>query len=486
MIPSNDHPPDCMETSEFITDLVQLAGNVADAYTSALFRLDDDANVLILDRHMTLSRNFDESVRIPMGNSPIGKAALTGEAVIIENLKGDADQLKIYKREDNLKSFLAVPVKNKLGKVLGVLTIDSKQSYNFPPKLQKIITGFADQLSAHIEREEAESETDGAVWPFFRELSSFSRFIAESPSFNDLSQRLLQIPQEIFKCDAIAIVEFEEGNFPGKIRSHRGFEQEMDELLVEEGKGLVGSCAKTRNSVLIEDSHERRLVLFNEFEEQEAFRSIAAIPMAIKDQLRGVLLCASQEPGAINSDDVDRLGIIGASAGVALFCNESLQKAQYEKSVDVVTGAPNYRFLIENRESVESEIFLGREPVFFLMVRIHQLTSIYESHGAECADQLLRQLTSLFSRSAPSPKYIFKYSDSAFLIILLERSREEVLSLESKLRHVFDNNQFYSMSIPLELRVELGLSAFPADGENLAQLTGLAYGRASQTLAETI
>jgi diguanylate cyclase (GGDEF)-like protein len=474
-----------MKTPEIITHLVHLAGNVADAYTSALFRLDPKTNALTPHVFMTLSQKFNETVSIPMGHSPIGKAALTGDAVIIENFKDDFAKLKIYKSEENLKSFIAVPVIDKNDKVLGVLSLDSKQSYNFSPKLLKIIIGFTEQIAVQMHREDEENQGGGKVWPFFRELGTFSRFVAESPQFNDLSQRLLQIPPEIFVCDAIAVVEFEEGHFPGKIRAHRGFIQDLGELLIEEGKGLVGSCAKTKTSVLIENAAQRKLALFNEIEDHEPFMSYAAIPLVIKEQLRGVLFCANRAPRSISQDDVDRLGIIGASAGVALYCAETRQKAQYQNSVDIVTGAPNYRFLVENRESVQREFFLDNKPVFFLLMRLPKLTSIYENHGADCADQLLRQLMSLLSRSAPSPKFIFRYSDNAFLLVLLDRTREEVLSLEGRLRHVFDNNQFYSMSIALDLRVEMGLSAFPADGKNLTELTGLAYGRASKTLAET-
>ncbi len=404
--------------------------------------------------------------------------------MILDQFEGDASNLKIYKSDENLKSFLALPLLNPEGNILGVLTLDSKESYVFSQKLQKIMTGFAEQIAWHLLHEDTAVSVDAdRSWHLFKELSAYSRFVAESPQLSDLSQRLIQVPPEILKYDAIAVVELDEGRFPGRVLAHRGFSQDFENLTIEEGKGLTGSCAKNNQPIVISDAEDRELTIFNENEEPEPFQSLLVVPIVLRDALRGALIFACQEPDSLNTDDADRISVICASAGAAIYCIETRRSWQYDRSLDQITGAPNHRFLIEHREAIQNEILKEDQEAHFLAVQLTNLPSIYETHGTDCGDQLLRQMISMFSKAAPSPKYVFKYSDNTFLLILMERTRDEVLSLEARLRHVFENNQFYAQSKSLSLKTDLGLASYPADGKDLALLAGLAYGRATQTFA---
>ncbi len=68
-----------MKNPDILTHLIELAGNTANAYTTALFQLDIDGKTLIPTRHLTLSKSFNEKVRIGMGQGPIGKSARHAE-----------------------------------------------------------------------------------------------------------------------------------------------------------------------------------------------------------------------------------------------------------------------------------------------------------------------------------------------------------------------------------------------------------------------
>ena len=57
--------------------LIELTGNIADAYTCALFTMEPNRKNLVLSEHFTLSRNLDRGAEIAIGNGPIGLAAQT-------------------------------------------------------------------------------------------------------------------------------------------------------------------------------------------------------------------------------------------------------------------------------------------------------------------------------------------------------------------------------------------------------------------------
>ena len=134
-----------------LNQLVELTGSISNAFTIALYKVNLDEKNLILRHHISLSSNFCPEVKIKFGEGVIGKVALSKQFIFNENITQNKIKLHFYKKEENLKSFLAVPVVYK--KLEGVLVVDSKISYSFPAKQQKIITGLANQIGWHLNQE---------------------------------------------------------------------------------------------------------------------------------------------------------------------------------------------------------------------------------------------------------------------------------------------------------------------------------------------
>ena len=89
----------------------------------------------------------------------------------------------MYKKKENLKSFLAMPVIHK--NLEGVLVIDSKESYCFPTKTTKnnSRTWKPNGLGTRSRKKKIPCSILQTEF-IFRDLISYSRFIAESPSKN--------------------------------------------------------------------------------------------------------------------------------------------------------------------------------------------------------------------------------------------------------------------------------------------------------------
>jgi len=138
-------------TPSLLDQLVELTGNISNAFTVALYQLDQGEKTLVLRHYISLSSNFDSKIKINLGKGPIGFVAQSRQAFLDEHIGQNQTKVCFYKKKENLKSFLAMPVIYKT--LEGVLAIDSKQSYSFPVKQQKIITGLANQMAWHLNRE---------------------------------------------------------------------------------------------------------------------------------------------------------------------------------------------------------------------------------------------------------------------------------------------------------------------------------------------
>jgi signal transduction protein with GAF and PtsI domain len=155
-----------------LQELIELVSNVTEAFTTALFLIDFRQNKLKLRGYHSLSLHIDSDTTLQIGDSIIGWVAKNQRAVNISQFDRDTRNLKLYLRDEKIKSFLAVPV----GEV-GVLCIDSKRNYVFTEKDQKILQAFATlvlqvlqaQNIGHKERHQHQ------ILDFFNQINALSK-----------------------------------------------------------------------------------------------------------------------------------------------------------------------------------------------------------------------------------------------------------------------------------------------------------------------
>ena len=136
---------------ELLNQLVELTGNISNAFTIALYKINLSGKTLGLRHYISLSTNFNPEIKFGFGKGLIGMAAENKQLLIEENYASNSPTIDFYKIKENLKSYLIAPVIHK--KLEGVLFVDSKESYGFPVKQQKILSGLVNQMAWHLNQE---------------------------------------------------------------------------------------------------------------------------------------------------------------------------------------------------------------------------------------------------------------------------------------------------------------------------------------------
>lgn len=459
-----------MTVSNRLDQLVELTGNISNAFTIALYKADLDKKILVLRHHISLSSNFNAEAKINFGDSPVGTVAQSRTPFLEEHFEKKPTELCIYNKKEDLKSFLAMPVVHK--NLEGVLVIDSKESYSFPAKQQKIIAGLANQMAWELDQEKKEALFDSPTGFIFRDLISYSRFIAESPSKNKAIERLANIPLSILTCDAYAIIWFD-SNEVGETSKFKGFNKTDANIPVRLGKGLAGSCAKNQCPVLLSDTKGRNTVIFGGKEAREgSFLSLMAAPISFNQQLYGVMVCGSKTAGSFSNLELDSLTLMTYSAGFSVFCVETKEQWNYNKNLDQIVGIPNHRFLAQHGDALEKDLLSNGKSVCFLSLKINNLPELYSSFGIQHGDLLQRRIASTISRILPSPKYIFKFSETIYIVILVDQKWSEAQPFKIKLEKILKNTPLFVEGEPMQICAELGMSCFPDNGKTISQLIG--------------
>ena len=138
-------------TPEILNQLVELTGNVSDAFTIALYKINLSGKTLGLRHHISLSADFNSELKFGFGKGLIGMVAEKKLILIEENYENNPTTIDFYEEKNGLKSYFIAPVIHK--NLEGVLFVDSKKSYHFPIKQQKILSGLVKQMAWHLNQE---------------------------------------------------------------------------------------------------------------------------------------------------------------------------------------------------------------------------------------------------------------------------------------------------------------------------------------------
>ncbi|OGW26415.1 MAG: hypothetical protein A3K09_07330 [Nitrospinae bacterium RIFCSPLOWO2_12_FULL_47_7] len=466
-----------MTSFDVITQLVELTSNATNAFTAALYSLDPNKKTMSVRAYMSLSTHFDAEACFSYGKGPIGLVARNKAPLLLENSEDEISKMKIYKRKELLKGFLAIPVVHD--EIEGVLVVDSKEIYSFSTKMQKVLAGFAEQMAWHLHREKQSLiRPKEEIFPY-QEMLNYNQTLAGLTDPAAIAEQLLNIPSTIFSCDAMALIWFDQEGGLGRVVRHRGWGMNLTDLQILPGKGIIGSCAKNKTPLWVEDTEDRKAVLFIEKENMDEFKARLVVPILSNNQLLGIVACASKKPAGLTHTHLNRLALVVSYVASTMTSLKIKQQWEYAKNLDAVTGIPNHRFLADYRRSIETEILNQHKSVFALMIHLKNLPTLYETFGVEMGDSFLQQVVAILSNALPAPKHMFKYSDAAFLALLMQVKREEAYHLENRLKLVFDENPIYVNGKAMTVIAELGLSSFPEDGKNLGEIIGVAWNRTS-------
>ncbi|QPJ60757.1 MAG: GAF domain-containing protein [Candidatus Nitronauta litoralis] len=465
-----------MTSQNVLSRLIELTCNVSDAFTTALYVAQSDQRTLALREHWSMSPNINEESVVSIGQGPIGQVAKDKRAWHVEFTEGEIPQLPQYLQTEEVKGVLAVPVVAQ--GLEGVLVIDTKEQFGFSTKQQKIIKSIAEQMAWHLSRERSSlGPSDETALKNFSEVVEWCRTLSEVEDRAALSDRLVQVPETVSNCDAVAVIWF--NGEEGRVQRFRGWEQELRAFRVEPGKGFAGSSAKNCKPFLMRSTSDRKVVVFSEKEEHEPMGSLLSVPILIRDQLHGLIVVGTHEPYGLSAKDQNIWTLIAAFSANALKCAEIQTQWEYDKNLCQVTGIPNHRFLSTYLEAVETEIFREGRSVHILTALMKNLHVIYSRYGVETGDLFLKQVISILAQAVSSPKYIFKYTESSVVMVLMDIDSEEARGLRTRLRQIFTQEPFMIENEPMEAQVSLGLSFHPADGDNLDSLIGISLARAT-------
>jgi diguanylate cyclase (GGDEF)-like protein len=230
-------------------------------------------------------------------------------------------------------------------------------------------------------------------------------------------------------------------------------------------------------------------------EQLRGLRSVIALPLRIRNRVRGVLAVGSSQPNAFSEQRRGILEVIANQAAVSLSNALTYAKVQEMATTDALTG-------LFNRRSFETRLREGfaraersNSPLTIVVFDIDHFKSINDTYGHPCGDTVLSQLGVITNSLLRRTDIAARTGGEEFALILEDTALEGALVMAERLREVTSALKFEGpKGEPFGITISLGVACFPIHGEDPLSLTKIADralyqskhgGRDRVTVAET-
>jgi putative methionine-R-sulfoxide reductase with GAF domain/GGDEF domain-containing protein len=466
-----------MSSKNALENLIELTSNVADAFTTALYTVNLEEGTLKLRSNLTLSSHLKTDATFNIGEGLLGQVALHRNTRIDDFAGTDASHLEWYSQPEEIKGLMVVPVIRK--ELEGILVVDSKENYSFTPKLQKLISGFADQMGWYLSIEKKTPNWIEGEPADFQQMMKWCRFLNDSPHRKALSERFLNIPRSLIQCDATAVVWFESDG-TGRITHSKGWSQGLKSLTIESGTGICGSCLDSGQPMLVPNTLNHPWIVFSEDEPTVSFGSLMVAPISNEKRMLGLVVCATRARNGLKQPDVDRLSLMTNFVASSLDQKNTPRPELILNRTETAPPSSQY-FLPVHVKAFEAEIIKRNSPASVMSIRIENAGTLFKEKRQERSDLLLDQIATYLSDKIDPLKMFMRHSDEGLILILMGLDEQEVYELEYSVREALSRISFTLEGTKIELEFEYGLASFPADGNDLRELIETSWARTTQS-----
>jgi diguanylate cyclase (GGDEF)-like protein len=446
------------ELDEVLKQILAIARDYFHLQNVAILLLDREQQELYVRSQIGWDPGH-EKIRMQVSQGLTGGAARMKRPVYAPDVSKDP---RYVNSASSTRSELAIPLMVR-DEVVGVLDCQSEQLDFFDSATIDLLTLFSTQASmalqnAHLysleQRRAAQLEAINAI----------AKQTTAVLDLKDLLAKLCSLVRQSFPGDHVSVLLREENQLA--LGAHEG----SLSLRVSDREGfmitdaLVSQAMSSGSTVVQNDTGEvaHYVPMFEET------RSKMCIPLISFGQTLGVLALDSAQVNSFPHADALTL------ESVADICATAIQNAHYVERVrqlayiDGLTGIFNRRFF-ELRIAEEMERARRYEgSLAVIMLDIDHFKRLNDEFGHLLGDEVLRQVSSVFSQQLRKIDVVCRYGGEEFAILLPQTTAEHALSVADKLRREVAAWQF--PGVPRAVTISAGAASYPVHGSSRDEL----------------
>ena len=312
---------DVNETCDFTTAAIV---SVMDVDECSIWVLDETTNRLVLRSTTGLNRDQVGQAGLQIGEGISGAAAEVGRSIAVRDAWADP-RFKVLPAldEEHYRSLLAVPIVLATpARLLGVLSIRSRQYRDFPGDEIEFVETAAEQLATALWNATLYQQTDERLRQRNNELTTLQRISQNLTSRLEYTEVLSTIAEQaaaILSADKAAIFQYDESADDLAIVAAHKLSPRYRHLRLRIGEGVAGRVAARRAPLIVEDAlSDQRLRVSRELIEAEGYRSMICVPLMFRGAVIGVISVYSVAVREFVEDELRIIASFADQAAIAM------------------------------------------------------------------------------------------------------------------------------------------------------------------------
>ena len=291
-----------------------------------------------------------------------------------------------------------------------------------------------------------------------------------SHSAEEVMDRLLEMARHLVPCTTAAVFLID---FPAsEIRVARSaglYRTLVDDLRMKLGEGISGWVAANNSAALNAPATgdlARRVHPGDNLE----LNSAMSVPIASESGCFGAITLYHTGYNLYTEHHQRVLTTLASHAAIALETIEQLRLNQALAHTDALTGLPNMRALIQWLEELTDAPGGGFS---LLVLDLNGFKLINDTLGHLAGDQVLQDVAEMLQRAVRTEDMPGRYAGDEFVIICPETPIEVAHLIADRIKRDFSLHEIAG-NADLSVSASIGISCFPADGDDWRSLLSAA------------
>lgn len=306
-----------LELQEVLDRVAGAAIDLLPGSAARIWVVEGDQLVLRAEAGIQGTPRSGQKTAFAFGEGLTGHAAVTRQLLVVDDLLADPRAVNVeWMRREGYVSLVSVPLLVR-DRLVGVLSLLTRQRHHFTPEEVAIVTSFGTQAAIAIEnaRLYGNAETRAAR---LRTLGHLNRVVSSSLETTEVLGGIAKAAADL-TGGAVVFWIADEATQTLELRafSHEWI-ADYPQRVLRFDQGGAGWVATHRRPLNVPDVFADERILNRAWFQALELRSALVLPIVVDDALFGVLAVLGREPFRFEADDQDLLTSFVAQAAAAL------------------------------------------------------------------------------------------------------------------------------------------------------------------------